>query len=184
MTIPEQNVRCISAPVLSSNDQLNFLRHLWCIKITVNKINVNKMNVHYNLGSKLQVTLFCLRSGKPTSSLLDNYQPPEMSLDNLASAMYTSGTTGEPKCVLCSHRSHVFAFNRRHLDYHYSDYEIEGELGKEAEREGCNLFFVWEILRPLLKGYYALPFINQTRTVCFKKIGIVQSVTTFLAGIF
>ncbi|XP_075266110.1 uncharacterized protein LOC142358577 isoform X2 [Convolutriloba macropyga] len=79
------------------------------------------------------------------------WNPPKMQYDDLAFAVYSSGTTGKPKGILCPHRGAVFSYNLRHVDYPYSD-EVE-------EREACNVFFVWEMLRPLLKGktLYIIP---------------------------
>lgn len=65
-----------------------------------------------------------------------------ISLDNLAFIAYTSGTTGEPKGVSIPHRAAVHSYIQR---YETSSYQ-------PGDRVGCNLFFIWEILRPLLKG--------------------------------
>ncbi|MBW2227118.1 MAG: thioester reductase domain-containing protein [Deltaproteobacteria bacterium] len=65
-----------------------------------------------------------------------------ISLENLAFIAYTSGTTGEPKGVLVPHRAVVHSYTSR---YEQSSYQPQ-------DRVACNIFFVWEILRPLLKG--------------------------------
>ncbi|XP_074650108.1 uncharacterized protein LOC141905204 [Tubulanus polymorphus] len=70
-------------------------------------------------------------------------ETPRISLDNLAYTVYSSGTTGKPKGIQCPHRGSVFSYTWRHNEYPYSD---------EDNREACNVFFVWEMLRPLLKG--------------------------------
>jgi non-ribosomal peptide synthetase component F len=64
------------------------------------------------------------------------------SLDSLAYTVYSSGTTGKPKGIMCPHRGAVFSYHHRHVTYPY----------EEEEREACNIFFVWEMLRPLMKG--------------------------------
>ncbi|MDP6455560.1 MAG: thioester reductase domain-containing protein [SAR202 cluster bacterium] len=72
-----------------------------------------------------------------------------ITLDNLAFLAYTSGTTGEPKGVLQTHQSSVHSYLGR---YEISSY-------KPGDRVACNIFFVWELLRPLLKGgaTYVIP---------------------------
>lgn len=64
-------------------------------------------------------------------------------LDDMAYTVYSSGTTGRPKGIVCPHRGAVFSYKWRHLAFPYDD---------DDEREACNVFFVWEMLRPLLKG--------------------------------
>ena len=83
-----------------------------------------------------------------------------MQYDDLAFAVYSSGTTGKPKGILCPHRGAVFSYNLRHVDYPYSD-EVE-------EREACNVFFVWEMLRPLLKGTQDKIELTQKQKKCYK----------------
>lgn len=65
-----------------------------------------------------------------------------MTMDNLAFVAYTSGTTGDPKGVLQTHRAAVHSYSFR---YSLSSYA-------PGDRVACNIFFVWELLRPLLKG--------------------------------
>jgi amino acid adenylation domain-containing protein len=62
--------------------------------------------------------------------------------DSLAYCVMTSGTTGKPKGIGCPHKGAVNSYWWRfaHLPY------------GESEREACNIFFVWEVLRPLLMG--------------------------------
>ncbi|KAK7495228.1 hypothetical protein BaRGS_00013410, partial [Batillaria attramentaria] len=68
--------------------------------------------------------------------------PPALHLENLAYIVYSSGTTGKPKGIQCPHRGAVFSYHARHKYFPYG----------ENEREACNIFFVWEMMRPLLKG--------------------------------
>lgn len=72
-----------------------------------------------------------------TSSL-----PLETDLDRLAFVSYSSGTTGQPKGIANPHRAAVLSYNLR---FQLSDLTPE-------DRVACNVFFVWEMLRPLLRG--------------------------------
>lgn len=62
--------------------------------------------------------------------------------DNVAYCVMTSGTTGRPKGILCPHRGAVNSYWWRYRHLPYGNGEIEA----------CNVFFVWEVLRPLLQG--------------------------------
>ena len=71
---------------------------------------------------------------------LDNSSQPTP--DNLAYCVMSSGTTGAPKGIVCPHRGAVNSYYWRYTHYPYQD----------DEREACNVFFVWEVIRPLLQG--------------------------------
>ena len=68
--------------------------------------------------------------------------PVLVDIDDLAYCVYSSGTTGEPKGILCPHRGAVLSYTHRSKIAPYDT----------NEREACNVFFVWELLRPLLNG--------------------------------
>ncbi len=71
----------------------------------------------------------------------DNRKLP--TVDSLAYCVMTSGTTGAPKGILCPHRG---AVNSYYWRYNHTPYQKD-------EREACNIFLVWEVIRPILQGY-------------------------------
>ena len=74
---------------------------------------------------------------------------PDITRDNLAFVPYTSGTTGDPKGVMQTHGAVISSYLGR---YKFSSYQV-------GDRVACNIFFVWEFLRPLLRGgtVYIIP---------------------------
>ena len=67
---------------------------------------------------------------------------PEVDQDNLAFISYSAGTTGKPKGIANPHRAPVLSYLWR---FGISDYA-------PGDRVGCNVFFIWEMMRPLLRG--------------------------------
>src|SRR5215207_1294401 len=66
----------------------------------------------------------------------------EVGQDNLAFISYSAGTTGKPKGIANPHRAPVLSYLWR---FGVSDYA-------PGDRVGCNVFFIWEMMRPLLRG--------------------------------
>ncbi|KAK1767569.1 putative NRPS-like enzyme [Phialemonium atrogriseum] len=70
------------------------------------------------------------------------HPPAESDLERLAFVSYSSGTTGRPKGIANPHMAAVRSYNLR---FGLSDLQ-------PGDRVACNVFFIWEILRPLLRG--------------------------------
>ncbi|OAA68763.1 hybrid NRPS/PKS enzyme [Niveomyces insectorum RCEF 264] len=68
--------------------------------------------------------------------------PDDTDLDRLAFVSYSSGTTGRPKGIANPHSAPVRSYALR---FRVSDLQ-------PGDRVACNVFFVWEMLRPLLRG--------------------------------
>ncbi|RAH59463.1 hybrid NRPS/PKS enzyme [Aspergillus piperis CBS 112811] len=78
-----------------------------------------------------------------TNGVSDLPPPPaDDDLDRLAFVSYSSGTTGKPKGIANPHRAPVLSYNLR--------FGVQDLTPND--RVACNVFFIWEILRPLLRG--------------------------------
>jgi len=66
--------------------------------------------------------------------------------EDLGYMSMTSGTTGKPKCIMVSQRAATYCWETRYQLYPYLP----------GEREGYNVFFVWECLRSICMGHTAV----------------------------
>ena len=72
----------------------------------------------------------------------EGFEAARVSSDDMAFIPYTSGTTGDPKGVMLTAGAIVSSYFAR---YEYNSYDV-------GDRVGCNIFFPWEFMRPLMKG--------------------------------
>ncbi|MER9883581.1 alpha/beta fold hydrolase [Mesorhizobium sp. M0118] len=75
--------------------------------------------------------------------------PQSVDLDAPAQIAFSSGSTGEPKGIICPHRSAVSSYQWHNHALPYAP----------DEREAVNIFLVWAIMRPILAGVtvYLIP---------------------------
>ena len=94
---------------------------------------------------------FCLDQGwEEVLDEVPGVEPgPEPGPENLVFVSYSSGTTGKPKGIANPHRAPVRSYLWR---FGVSDYG-------PGDQVACNVFFIWEMFRPLLRGgaTYVIP---------------------------
>lgn len=69
-------------------------------------------------------------------------RPDPACASDVAFGVLSSGTTGRPKAILCTHRSALLAY----------DWRSRETPARTGAREAAGVFFIWEVLRPLLDG--------------------------------
>lgn len=115
--------------------------------IITHRAHAGKVESRLNVIVLDETQLTGAASGSTSSTLPP--LPADDDLDRLAFVSYSSGTTGRPKGIANPHSAPVLSYDLR---FGLSDLQ-------PGDRVACNVFFVWEILRPLIRGatVFAVP---------------------------
>lgn len=113
------------------------------------KVIITKQQYLSRLGRDSVAHVLAIDNDQSWRDLKSTADQPKISSGNLAFVPYTSGTTGDPKGVMQTHGAVLSSYMGR---YQFSSYQ-------PGDRVACNIFFIWEFLRPLLQGgtVYVIP---------------------------
>ncbi|KFY32594.1 hypothetical protein V493_00063 [Pseudogymnoascus sp. VKM F-4281 (FW-2241)] len=108
--------------------------------VITNSTQANQFNADISLILLDEIGTDPYKSTEPLEGL--SPLPADDDLERLAFVSYSSGTTGRPKGIANPHMAPVLSYDLR---FRLSDLS-------PGDRVACNVFFVWEMLRPLLRG--------------------------------